>query len=167
MLTDMYKALKIKGDFDPGFIATTIHWDQLWGFDWKYSGIPFERSETPPIVKETADYLDMWYFLEISYDKLSKADKAKVKAVNFDSDLRFPGFDGNNEDNGTIAQYLIDHLERFDHFKGRNMNSHMPSIALYARMFAVFEPMRANIGTGFLAVDQIIQILNAGRYKGA
>jgi uncharacterized protein len=34
MLADMYKGMKIKGDFDPDFISSTIHNNHLWGFDW-------------------------------------------------------------------------------------------------------------------------------------
>ena len=133
-----------------------------WGFNWKYRGIPFEHDETPQIVKETGNYLDMWFLLEISYDKLSATEKKKVKAANYNEDVRFPGFDGNHEDNGSVAHYLIDHLERFEHFKGRNMNSHMPSIGRYTRMYSVFEPMRSGVGAGHLTPDQIIQVLNGG-----
>ena len=43
ILADMYKHLEIEGNFDPDFIATTIHDDHLWGFKWKYTGIPFEK----------------------------------------------------------------------------------------------------------------------------
>jgi uncharacterized protein YfbU (UPF0304 family) len=163
MLADMYKNLKIKGDFDSEFISNTIHNDYLWGFSWKYSGIPFEKSASPGEVTETSDYLDMWYLLEISYDKLSGADKKKVKAVNNNSDVRFPGFDGNNEDHMGISHYLIEQLERYEHFKGKNLNSHMSSVPLYSRMYSVFKPMRASIGSGHLSADQIIKILNGGR----
>jgi hypothetical protein len=52
--------LKIKGDFDPDFISHTIHYDHLWGFNWQYSGIPFERRSDPPEVAETVNCMDMW-----------------------------------------------------------------------------------------------------------
>jgi uncharacterized protein len=40
MLTDLYKNLKIRGEFDPDFISHTIAYDHLWGFNWHFSGNP-------------------------------------------------------------------------------------------------------------------------------
>jgi uncharacterized protein len=99
MLADMYKAMKIKGEFDPDFISKTIWSDNLWGFNWELSGIPFEKSETPPQVIETTNVLDMWVLLEEAYAALSPADKARLEkeAAPFGKDVRFHGFDGNNE----------------------------------------------------------------------
>src|SRR5438034_893848 len=79
VLADMYKHLEIKGEFDPDFISTTISGGHLWGLRWKYTHIPFEKSENPPEVSETVDILDMWSSLEESYGKLSPADNQKVE----------------------------------------------------------------------------------------
>ena len=63
-------------------------------------------------------------------------------------DARFSGFDGNNElEYISVARFLIDHLDSFTDFKGRDLNSHMPSIDRYSRMFLVFEPMRKSLGS--------------------
>src|SRR5262245_22339290 len=115
MLADMYKHLDIKGDFDPDFVSETIHSDHLWGFDWQYSGVPFEKTSTPHVVTETLDYMDMWSFLEDSYAKLSAADKKKVEtdAEPFGKNVKFLGFDGNHEPHFGIAIYLVEQLDRF------------------------------------------------------
>lgn len=163
MLADMYKTLKVKGDFDPEFISETIHSDHLWGFDWKYTGIPFEKSTTPREVKETVDYMDMWSFLEDSYKTLSAADKKRieVEAEPLGKHVKFHGFDGNNEPEPHygIAVYLVNLLRRFESFKGRDLNSHSPSIEGYERMFRVFEPMRSTLINRLLSADEIIKIL--------
>jgi uncharacterized protein len=166
MLADMYKHLKIKNaQFDADFISTTIFHDHLWGFNWAYSGIPFEREEIPPEVKETADALDMWYFLELSCEDLSPANKKKVKEATDRTDVRFIGFDGNHEDHYGIARYFVEDLKRWEHFKGRDLNLHMPSIDGYRRMFRIFEPMRTSVlGNRLLNADEIVQILNARRH---
>jgi uncharacterized protein YfbU (UPF0304 family) len=163
MLTDMYKNLKVKGEFDPEFISETIHSDNLWGFNWRFTGIPFERSKDPPEVSETVDYMDMWSFLEDSYKKLSPADKKRVEkeAEPFGKHVEFHGFDGNNEPHYHVARYMVEHLERFPSFAKRDLNSHSPSIDMYARMYRVFEPMRAGLGLRLLNADEIIQILQA------
>jgi uncharacterized protein YfbU (UPF0304 family) len=162
MLADMYKAQKIKGDFDPNFIASTIHSDHLWGFNWQYTGIPFDPHETPRDVTETGNILDMWMLIEEGYAELSSAEKTRVEkeAEPFGKHVKFRGFDANNEPHYGIANYLIEDLKRFSHFKGRDMNSHMPLVGAYRRMYSVFEPMRASLFSSNLNADQIIQILN-------
>jgi uncharacterized protein len=164
MLADMYKAMKIKGEFDPEFISRTIYSDNLWGFNWELSGIPFEPFENPPEVRETTDYLDMWRFLEQDFEQLSPADKAKLAkdADPYGTSVRFSGFDGNNEPHYHIASYMVKDLPMaFEHFKGRDLNSHHPSVDRYRRMYTVFEPIRKNLGDRKLNVDEMIAILSA------
>jgi uncharacterized protein YfbU (UPF0304 family) len=163
MLADMYKAQKIKGDFDPDFISSTIHNDQLWGFNWQYSGIPFGPYETPQAVRDTGDFLDMWSIIEESYANLSAADKKKLEkdAEPFGKHVKFRGFDANNEPHFGIALYLINDLERFTHFKGRELSAHMPSIDAYRRMYEVFEPMRAGLHSRSLNLAELAAILKA------
>ncbi len=163
MLADMYKHLKIKNpEFDPKFITTTITDDYLWGFNWQYTGIPFEKEETPREVIETADILDMWSFLERSYDDLRPAEKAKVKKATGLTDVKFPGFDGNNESHYGIALYFVKDLKRFEHFRDHDLNSHFPSsVDGYRNMYRVFEPMRKTLANRSLNADEIASILNA------
>jgi uncharacterized protein len=167
MLADMYKSLKIKGDFDPKFISSTIHNDQLWGFNWQYTGIPFEPYETPHAVKQVADVLDMWFLIEEGYKKLSPTGKKQLEkdAEPFGKHVKFLGFDGNNEtDFMTIASYLIDDMHRFTHFKGRDLNSHMPSMDGYLRMYRVFEPLRNQLHQSSLNLAQLTAILTAWKH---
>lgn len=163
MLTDMYKAMKIKGEYDPEFISQTIYNDKLWGFNWQFTGIPFEHDETPEAVNQTCDVLDMWWMIEEAYDKLSTADKDQlaIDAEPFGRHVRFHGFDGNNERHFGIALYLVDDLKRFSHFKGRDLNSHAPSIDGYLRMYEVFEPLRAGLHSRSLNLVELTTILKA------
>jgi uncharacterized protein YfbU (UPF0304 family) len=165
MLADMYKHLKIRDpEFDPKFITATITNDYLWGFNWQYTGIPFEKEESPLEVKETAEILDMWSFIERSYEDLPPTEKTKVQKATRLTDIKFPGFDGNNESQFGIALYFVDDLKRFEHFKGRDLNSHFPSsIDGYRNMYRVFEPMRKTLANRSLNADEIASILNARR----
>jgi uncharacterized protein YfbU (UPF0304 family) len=166
MLTDIYKAQKIKGDFDPKFISSTIHNDHLWGFNWEYSGIPFGPYETPSEVNQTSDFLDMWSMIEEAYAKLSSKDKKQLEkdAAPLGKHVKFHGFDGNNEPHYGIALYLIDDLKRFTHFKGRDMNCHHPSIDGYLRMYEVFEPLRAGLHSRSLNLAELTAMLNAWKH---
>jgi uncharacterized protein YfbU (UPF0304 family) len=162
MLADMYKHLKIKGgEFDPDFIVSTIVRDHLWGFSLAHPGIPFEHEETPREVKETLDVLDMWRMLELDYKGLPTADKKKVQAAT--EPVKFIGFDANDEkEHHGIALYLVNQLKTHEHFKNRDLNSHIPSIDGYRRMLRVFKSL-VDRYAGSLSADEIIQIMNARR----
>ena len=161
MLSEIYEKLQLDGEIDPQFIKSAIFSENTWGINWKYSGIPFEDDKTPQIVKEIANILDMWEIIETSYEKLSEKDKILVEkeASPFGRNPRFHGFDGNNESKLMgIAIFLIDDLNRFQRFIERDLNSHYPSIDVYRRMYAVFEPMRLGL-KNLLNANQLIQIL--------
>jgi len=171
VLADMYKHLEIKGEFDPDFISTTISGGHLWAFRWKYTHIPFEPSENPPEpfepsenppeVSETVDILDMWSSLEESYGKLSPADNQKVEKEANRTSVRLFGFDANKEDHYFIARYLIEQLDRYPSFRGRDLNSSSPRIDGYRRMYRVFEPIRPALVDRSLNADEIVKVLNA------
>jgi uncharacterized protein len=78
----------------------------------------------------------MWRFLEQDFEQLSPADKAKLAkdADPYGTSVRFSGFDGNNEPHYHIASYMVKDLPMaFEHFKGRDLNSHHPSVDRYRR----------------------------------
>lgn len=162
MLSELYEKLGVEGEIEPDFIKSAIFSDQLWGLKWKYSGIPFEESEDPAIVKEVVDILDMWSFIEHAYNKLSdkQKEKLKVDAAPFGKDPKFNGFDGNNEVEymGT-AMFLVNELERFQEFKGRSFNSHCPSIDMHRRMLKIFEPKREKLADRPLSLGDLTEIL--------
>jgi uncharacterized protein YfbU (UPF0304 family) len=165
MLAEIHEKVGIKNGIDPTFVKEAIWSGNAWGLKWKFPGV-FDTSETPESVRdEVLDVLDMWSLIEWSYKDLSKADKARVEkeAEPFGKNVRFRGFDGNNESKHlNVARFLIDHLDRYSDFKNRDLNSHMPSIDAYRRMFKVFESMRNSLGgRGSLDASQIIEILKA------
>jgi len=167
MLRDLSKQLKLKsGEIDPDFIAEVIFGGHSWGLEWQYSGIFHRHEDAKAVVSEVVNILDMWSFLESGYQKLSKKDKARVaaEAEPVGKHVVFTGFDGNNESEHIgVARFLIEQLGRFTYFKGRELNAHMPSIAAYRRMVAVFEPIRRKLTGRDLTADEIIGILKAWR----
>jgi uncharacterized protein YfbU (UPF0304 family) len=164
MLSEIYEKLEINGETEPDFLRSAIFNDHLWGLRWKYSGIPFEKGEDPQVVREVADILDMWSFIEYAYDKLSPDDKKRLAelAKPFGDNPRFHGFDGNNEtEHMSVAMFMVNQLERFQELKGRSFNCHQRSLDGHQRMLAVFEPLRASLADSSLSVDQLAKILNA------
>lgn len=167
MLTELHEKLQVNGETEPDFLRSAIFNDHLWGIRWKYSGIPFEHSEDPPIVKEVVDILDMWSFIEHGYARLSEKDRQQlaVDAEPFGENPRFSGFDGNNEsEHMSVAMFLVNQLDRFQDFKGRSFNCHHPSLQSHRRMLAAFEPIRASLADASLSVRQLTEIINARKH---
>jgi len=162
MLSELHEKLDVNGEIDPDFVRSAIFNEKLWGLRWKYPGIPFEESEDPEIVKEVVDILDMWSFIEHSYQGLSDEDKIMLEkdAKPFGKDPKFHGFDGNKETEymGT-AMFIVNDLDRFEEFKGRSFNSGCPSIDAYRRMLDIFVPLRRKLSFEPLAVDKLTSIL--------
>ena len=165
MLCELYKHHKIDGNIDPLFVGEALLGGHYWGLEWKYTGIFHGHEDNSATVHEVVDVLDMWWFLEESYGRLSKKDKDSVqkKTRHFGRQVVFPGFDGNKEtEHLHIAKFLINKLDRFTEFKDRDLNSHAPLIDRYRLMLRAFESMRPNLGGGnWLSAGAIIMILNA------
>ena len=168
MLTEIYDKLSIDGETDPKFVRVAIFNDMLWGLRRKYSGIPFERGENPPAVSEVINILDMWRLIEQSYDALSPSDKEHVEKETAPFGKEFLGFDGNNEsEHMAIARFLVDDVGEFEHFKGREFDSHLPlSLDGFKRMYTLFEPMRRTLSSRDLSATQIVELLRARRHPG-
>jgi hypothetical protein len=77
-------------------------------------------------------------------------------------DPKFLGFDGNYEtEYVSIARFLVEKLDNFSKFKGREFNSHTPMVERYKRMCAKFDLIRPKLVDGReLSVDELIELLN-------
>ena len=165
MLCELYKRPKIDDKIDPLFVEEALLGGHYWGLEWQFPGIFHGDEDNKATVDEVVDILEAWWFLEQSYANLSKKDKDRVKkeAEPFGKRVVFPGFDGNYESKHlNIAHFLINELDRFVEFKGRDLNSHAPLIDSYRLMVRAFESMKPNLGGGnWLSAGAIIKILNA------
>lgn len=162
MLCDLYDKNEIEGEIDHIFVRDAIFENQTWALPWKFSGIPFKNTETPHVVKKVLDILDMWRVIEYSYSELTEEEKKQLE-VNvefFGKNPIFKGFDGNNETEYlAAADFVINKLDRFEEFKLRDLNSHMPSLATYERMMRVFNPLfHENFGEP-LTLEQLTLVL--------
>lgn len=162
MLCDLYDKNEIEGEIDHTFVRDAIFENQTWALPWKLSGIPFKNTETPPVVKKTLDILDMWRVIEYSYSELTDEEKKQLeeKVEFFGKNPTFKGFDGNNETEYLAAtDFIINKLDRFEEFKLRDLNSHMPSLATYERMLRVFNPLFHENSGEPLTLEQLSLIL--------
>lgn len=134
------------------------------GLNWEYSGLFGETDEdTPEVVTEVCNLLDMWGCLEQSVSTLSPADKAQIEkeAAPFGKDVTFIGFDGNHEgEHISTARFLTENLGRFASFKGRaDLNAHSHTLETHRRMYHAFEKIRPSLSSGLMNVAQIIEVL--------
>lgn len=162
-LGDIYRHLKIKGgEMDPDFVLSALCGGHYWSLAWKHNGLFHNHADSPQTVSEVVNILDMWSFLESGYARLSSDEKTRIAAElePFGKDVYFPGFDGNNEsEHYSIARFLIDDMDRFSSFKGRELNSHCQRLNDYLMMLRAFEPIRRTLDGGELSVSQIISVL--------
>ena len=165
LLRDIAKHLKVPTETDVDLMAEVIYGGHYWAPAWEMQGLFHNHADRPADVSLVVSVLDMWSFLEERVEKLEPSDLEKVKAANYGHVPKFAGFDGNNESElMSIAHFLVEKMNRFSNFKGRDFNSHSPSIARQRRMVAAFEPIRATFDLGRqLSASQIIEILEAGR----
>ena len=164
MLRDLYHHHKVKdGEIDPDFVMEAVWGGHYWSLDWQYQGLFHGHEDKRRTVREVVDILDMWDFLEGSFEKLTAKEKERfVKEMEPFTDVKFPGFDGNNEaEHLGVLSFLTGKMDRFERFKKREANSHCPVLDSYRRMYAVFEPMRPTLTGGSMSLSQIIDVLSA------
>ncbi len=164
MLRDIYKHVKItNGDINPDFVATVLSGGHFWALRWQMHGLYHGYEDKPEDVRFVANVLEMWEGLETAWEAFPKKEKERVEkeAQPLGKKVRFPGFDGNEDSYLGIAQCLVEEMNRFSRFKGRDLNSHAPLESGYRRMWKVYEPMRAGLVGARLDTAQVIRILKA------
>ena len=167
MLRDLFKQLKVRSDIDPEFISEVIWGGHYWAPKWELAGVFHGHEDDPRHLDLVLDVLEMWESIERGFEKLDKKekDRVQVEAEPFGKNVKFPGFDGNGESTYLgIAHFLVNKMERFTRFSGREMNSHCPSLDMHKRLLRVFAPMKETRGFGELTAPQIITLLKAKRF---
>ena len=171
MLSEIYKALKIKGEIDPEVVMRSIFNDQTWGLRWEYGSLFNEPdAENPAVVDETCAILDMYRYVTPAFDKLPKAEQERVKkdAYPFSDFITFQGFDGNHDPHFSVVGYLVNTLDKYHELKGAkaSLNSHSSgTLPHYRDMLKIYEEEMetTSLGSIPLTADQLIKILKGGR----
>jgi uncharacterized protein len=129
------------------------------GYELHYNWIAervYEETLSEDRCKEILDILSMFEALKFSYEKLT--DKSGID----EHDIRFRGFDGNNEPTEhSYAQFFCKSRRAFGEIvKGEVPNSHSPSLDIYRRMLRVWRDVR-KLDDLILSKEEIIQITEA------
>lgn len=138
MLAEMMETNKHHNwEINPALVKTFAINNDDWAIAHKYSGVFASQAPSDDVVKETGDLLWMWGIIEHSLDQLTGSDADHAKTFQW---RKFSGFDGNNDDHYGVAHTLINDLEVYQDFKGRDLNSHSRgSLPRYRTMRARFD----------------------------
>ena len=165
MLCDLSRDRNGGRSIDPDFVQYAIGGGHYWALGRKYPNIFGGSPDSPELVREVVDILEMWTVLEHHYDRLEETDKAQVasEAEPYGTDVEFMGFYANEESSHkSIAEFLIEHIGDYSQFKGRNLNPTGPVIGWYRRMLQVYEPMYKSLlagRNGNLSASDIVALL--------
>lgn len=143
-------------------IQEAIYGGHFWALLWEMTGVMHDHIDDPKKVRAVVDILDMWNFIERAYESYTDAQKAEVEAAVgiWGKDPKFHGFDGNNETEYMgIARFLVEQLNRFSDFKGRDFNSHSPTVARNILMARRFDDIRKNLIGREMSPDEMIEVL--------
>lgn len=169
MLADLHDKLDID-EVRTKLIKQAIYSNNTWALSWELSGIVGDSPEqTPSEVSLVLDILDMWSLIEGAHERFDATEKSALEAKTdpLGDHVVFSGFDGNNESEYmSIANFLVQEMNRFPRFADRRLNSHCPVIAGYQRMLEKFLPIRPKLGDRGLSVEELADVLNARRNLG-
>jgi uncharacterized protein YfbU (UPF0304 family) len=115
------------------------------------------------------DILGMWDQIESGVEAAKATERTRIASELHLSpqDLKFWGFDGNNERQFGIATFVVKVLGRYDRYSSRDLNSHRRVVDLYRRMLTEYRSIERSIEGKELSPDQIIRILAARHLPGS
>lgn len=167
MLCDILKKMDSNAEIDPDFLLEVISGGHYWAINEKFGILFNEQIDTPSDVQTVRDILNMWNFIEHTFENMSLDelnDFEETTKIN-KSYFKFAGFDNHSELNLlNIAEIFINHLHRFRRFKNHETGLETPSRALpkYLKMHKVFKPIYEKASRrGVLNTSELAQILNA------
>lgn len=164
MLSDLHDKLGLDG-IDTKFLRSAINSDNTWAINWEMPELTSDLSDTPSTAVDVVDYLHMWGLLEDSWSSLSEESRVRISNLSpFGRNLKFPGFHGDAEsEQYSIARLFVDDMGRFERFKGRDLNSHVPMCEQYKKMFIKFDAITESSNSpGLLSATEIEEVLVAG-----
>ena len=166
MLCDLVGNRSDSERIDPDFVQKAISGGHYWALGWKYPNIFGGRPDSPELVREVVEILEMWVVIEYHYDYLGETDKERVasEAAPYGTDVKFMGFYANEESpHLSIAEFLIEQIGNYPRFKGRSLNTKRPVVDWYRRMLQVYESMHKSLLSGrnrnLSASDMVVLLL--------
>ena len=124
-------------------------------YNWIFENISDELSEDE--CRDVLDTLELYRALITSFDNLG--DKQGLN----ETDVKFPGFDGNNEPELlAYTRYFIVDLDRYDELiRGRkypDFNSHAPMMHVYKRRHAFWKSLNRPYNMSASQIREVLEL---------
>lgn len=164
MLSDLHDKVGLES-FDTNFIRSAITSDNAWALNWEMPELSADFGDTPQVAIDVVDYMFMWGVIEDSWHSISENGRAEIAKQNpFGNNVRFPGFHSDAESKEyAVAKLFVDDMGRFERYKGRDLNSHVPMCEQYKKMHQIFDRIEAPSSAYFhLSSSDLLGVLTAG-----
>jgi uncharacterized protein YfbU (UPF0304 family) len=157
ILSNQYQLLaKLEDDDHYALMAETLRNGHKWLYEEYFQHLQPDLDDDK--AEFVVDILDIYSAMRSSYRDLE--DQSGVDA----DDVKFPGFDGNNEAELLVfADALLKHRRFEDTLRKHGNNSHMPTVDGYRRMIQTWEDMGRP--TYPYSKEQIQELLEARKYR--
>ncbi|MCJ1959900.1 YfbU family protein [Novosphingobium mangrovi (ex Hu et al. 2023)] len=157
MLAELMEKSGEQFDIDPAFIKSALANQDEWAIEWKCPGIFGGDPTEQEVIDETCKILTMWRVIDNSIDQIPEEQLPELP----DEYLRqFEGFDLNNDPHYSVAEVLIEQLDRFQERAGMGLNSHSSgSLPRYRALLERFDAIREG-QMGPLSIEQLNYIFN-------
>ncbi|MBU1348199.1 MAG: YfbU family protein [Alphaproteobacteria bacterium] len=162
MLSDLFEHLGVESELDPGFIKRALD-GQSWAISSRY-GFTERGDRDDSVANEVGEILHMWRIIEETvegFDEQQQTQLVELAPV-FGKTVKFPGFDANASSGhyGT-AVFLVKEDFGWDHFRGRNLNSHgAGTVEGHRRMRARFKEVMRQRNFEQLTPKDMASVLN-------
>jgi uncharacterized protein YfbU (UPF0304 family) len=151
--------LEVGDSVDTKLIREAIHTGNTWAIADTHTGILASPDKTE-FVEEVGHVLQMWERLELDFEELTTQEKERV-LQKVRTPVRFSGFDGNNEhEHVSVANFYIKQMERFVHFKDRDMDAHMMTLGRHRQMLGIWESILLEGLGRRMTADEITRVMN-------
>lgn len=164
MLSDLHDKVGLES-FDTKFIRSAIASDNAWALNWEMPELDDDFGDTPQVAIDVVDYMYMWGVIEDSWHSLSEDGRTEIaKQIPFGKNVRFPGFHSGAESKEyAVAKLFVDDMGRFERYKGRDLNSHVPMCEQYKKMYERFDRIEVpSSAHHILSSSDLLGVLSAG-----
>lgn len=140
MLSDLHEAAGLD-KMNINFLRSAIITDNTWAINWEMPDLGLDLSDTPQDAIDVVNFMHMWGVLEDTWNNISENKKENIlEKVKIGKNVRFPGFHSSAELKlYRIARLFVDDMGRFERYKGRDLNSHVPMREQYEKMYSNYQ----------------------------
>lgn len=139
MLSDLHELHGID-KINTKLLRSALSTNNSWALNWEIPDLGSDLTDTPEEVITVVNFMYMWGALEDTWHAFPENIKENIMSnVQIGKTVKFPGFHSSEEfELYTIAKLFVDDMGKFQRYKGRDLNSHVPMRALYEKMYSTF-----------------------------